>query len=197
MYSGIILDQGRVDEVVEATGGGKRIRIESPTLVGRLQNGFSINVSGVCLTVVDLDERGFSVDVMPQTLKLSTVDDWQAGDVVNLEPSLRLGDEVGGHFVYGHVDGLAEIVEIDIQGNATIVMLRLPAELVKYIVPQGSVALDGVALTVVEVEDEILAISLTPETMARTTWSDSQVGDRVNVEVDMLIRYIERLVAKL
>lgn len=193
MYSGIILYQGRVVEITAAAGGGKRLRVESPTLIGRLQNGCSINVNGVCLTIAELDERGFSADVMPQTLKLSTIDDWQVGDAVNLESSLRLGDEVGGHFVYGHVDGLAEVVEIEEEGNAVMVMLRLSTEQMRYIVPQGSVALDGVALTIADVEDEVFAVSLTPETMERTTWKSRQVGDFVNFEADMLIRYLERL----
>lgn len=190
MYSGIILHQGKVSELSVNAEGGMRLRLEAPTIIDRLAEGSSVNVSGVCLTAFDLDATGFFVDIMPQTLKLTTCGDWDVGEVLNLEPSLRVGDELGGHFVYGHIDGYAEIVAMEKKGNAVVAQLKLPPELIKFVVPQGSVTLDGVSLTVVEVNGELFSVSLIPETIERTTWTSRQPGDFVNFEADMMIKYL-------
>ncbi|MEK7105642.1 MAG: riboflavin synthase [Patescibacteria group bacterium] len=190
MYSGIIHHHGTVGEVLDAAGGGKRIHFDVPTIMHQVVDGSSVNVDGVCLTALDCNLNGFWSDVMPQTLELTTAGSWKVGQIVNVEPSMRLGDELGGHFVYGHVDGVAEIVEMEEKGNALIVLLRAPQELMRYIVPQGSIALDGVSLTIADVQDEVFAVSLTPETIERTVWKDRGVGDRVNFEADMMIKYL-------
>ncbi len=190
MYSGIIHHHGVVEAIKEVAGGGRRIRIDAPAIVGNLQSGSSINVDGICLTAVNIDQNGFWADLMPQTLELTTAHDWKIGQVVNIEPSLRVGDELGGHFVYGHVDGVAEIVEMKEIGNAVLVVLSVDPALRLFIIPQGSVALDGVSLTVANVEDETFAVSLIPETIERTVWKNRHVGDKVNFEADMLMKYV-------
>lgn len=193
MYSGIIRHQGKVETIDQVEGGGRRLRIESPQIVDRLENGSSVNVDGVCLTVTQLDDCGFGAEAMPQTLELTTVGEWAAGKLVNIEPSLRLGDELGGHLLYGHVDGVAEIIDSQVDGNARLVTVRPAPALMKLLAPQGSVALDGVSLTVVDLGEDTFTVSLIPETLARTTWQSLRLGDRVNLEADMLMKYVKTL----
>lgn len=193
MYSGIIHHHGRVAQIEPQAGGGLRLRIDAPMIAERIEVGSSVNVAGVCLTATDVDADGFFCDVMPQTLALTTLGDWKVGEVVNLEPSLRLGDEIGGHLVYGHVDGVAEIVDIEERGNASVMMLTAPQALRPYLLPRASVSLNGVSLTIADVQEEVFAVSLIPETLARTTWKNVQVGDKVNLEVDMFLRQRQSL----
>lgn len=189
MYTGIIHHHGRIQTIEPQAGGGLRLRIDAPGVMDRVGEGSSVNVGGICLTAVDVDANGFSADVMPQTLDVTTIGTWKIGEVVNVEPSMRVGDELGGHFVYGHVDGVAKIVEIEERGNALVVLIEAPAILRRFIVPQGSVSLDGVSLTVADVQGEVFAVSLIPETRERTTWQHRLVGDLINLEVDMMIKY--------
>ena len=193
MFSGIIFHQGMIASVTTDALGGMRLRVDAPTLVAQLRPSSSVSVNGVCLTVIEVDEQGFLTDVMPQTLSLTTAATWKQGDKVNLESSLRIGDELGGHFVYGHVDGLAEVVAIENAGNAVVVTLRPPESLMKYIAPQGSVTLDGVSLTVADLQSETFTVSLIPETVRLTTWKQVKIGGKVNLEVDMMIKYLDHL----
>lgn len=193
MFSGIIFHEGMIASATKDAHGGMQLRVDAPTLVAQLRPGSSVSVSGVCLTATSVDEQRFTVDLMPQTLSLTTASTWKQGDKVNLESSLRVGDELGGHFVYGHVDGLAEVTAIENEGNAVIVTLRPPESLMKYIAPQGSVTLDGVSLTVANLQSETFTVSLIPETVRLTTWKQVKIGGKVNLEVDMMIKYLDHL----
>ncbi len=192
MFTGIIRYQGKVEEL-DLSEHGAKVRISSPELVSNIQVGSSVSVNGVCLTATSVNDQNFSADLMPQTLRLSSLGEYQVGDSVNLEPSLRVGDEVGGHFVYGHVDAVGEILSIKQEGDATLISIWYPAGLVKYFAPQGSVAVDGVSLTLAEVRESDFTVSLIEETMHLTNLSDRQVGDKVNIEADMMIKYLDQL----
>ncbi len=189
MYSGIIRHRGTVIDRNDLQDGGAIFRFSAPSdILERLKLGSSINVAGVCLTVVKKDAESFSTDVMPQTLRLSTAMDWSVGTPVNLESSLRLGEELGGHLIFGHVDGVATIVDDRKDGNARL--LTFHTELEHPFVSRGSISLDGVSLTISDaIKHGAFCISMTIETLARTTFKEKKIGDRVNVEIDMLQRY--------
>ena len=179
-------------DVVTHEAGGKRLTIAAAApLLSFLNLGSSVNINGVCLTVAAKDAKSFQVDVMPQSLLLTTIDDWDVGTQVNLEPSLRVGEEIGGHFLYGHVDGVVELLKREADGNAELYQFTVPKHLEHLLVPQGSVAIDGVSLTVVETKPFI--VSLTPETRTRSTLGKRKPGDRLNIEIDMLIKYLQIL----
>lgn len=192
MFTGIIRDTGRI-EAMEEIGEKHRIRIASSETPKTAQIGSSICVSGTCLTVVELSDTGFAFDVMDQTLRLTTMGEREVGDSVNLEGSMRVGDEVGGHFVYGHVDGVAKITRIEREGDSVIMTFEPPRHLMKYLGPQGSVTLDGISLTVANLRDSDFDVSLIDHTMKETTLSDRQVGDGVNMEADMMMKYLDTL----
>lgn len=191
MYSGIIRHKGTMVGKRELPEGGAVISFEAPKdLLGSLESGSSINVGGVCLTVVNKDRKSFTTEVMPQTLRLSTASEWQIGTAVNLEPSLRLGEELGGHLIFGHVDGVATIVDDCTEGNARVLTFRAGFE--HRFVPRGSISLDGVSLTISTVpKDGIFCVSMSHETLWRTTFQDKNIGDHVNTEIDILQRYAE------
>jgi riboflavin synthase len=196
MFTGII---GAVGEVlqVEEHGRLRRLRIACDYDPSSIELGASIAHGGVCLTVVEIARAGnrtaISVDIGAETLALTTVEKWGAGTRINLERSLRLGDELGGHMVSGHVDGTAEIIwRRDFDGMAHF-KFRAPAPLAKFIAQKGSVALDGTSLTVNAAEGDSFEILLIPHTLAVTTWGDRRAGDRVNIEVDQMARYAARL----
>ena len=188
MYAGIISHQATIEQIDDVQEGGRVIRVLAPEIMDRVENGSSVNVAGVCLTARDVDAQGFTADVMPQTLSRTTMRDWKAGETVNIEPSLRVGDEIGGHFVYGHIDNVAEVLSVEDEGNARVILFETPIELLKWIVPQGSVAIDGVSLTVASKTEETFSVSLIPETLARTTLKHLVAGSQVNVEVDMMMK---------
>jgi len=197
MFTGLISDVGEVLEIEEA-GQMRRFRVACHYPTASVAVGASIAHAGVCLTVVDVAPLGertrIAVDVGAETLAVTTLAAWRAGDKVNLERSLRLGDELGGHMVSGHVDGVAEIVSRrDFDGMAHLAF-RAPAPLAKFIAVKGSVALDGTSLTVNAVAGEAFEILLIPHTLAVTTWGERQRGDRVNIEVDQMARYAARLI---
>jgi len=192
MFTGIIKHQGKIDHF-ESSHDGAKIRIVSPGLVSTIEIGSSVAANGVCLTATEIDANGFTADVMPQTLKLTDLGDYTVGQSVNLESSLRAGDEIGGHFVYGHIDGVGEIVSIVDEGEATLMSIKPPEHLMKYFAPQGSVAIDGISLTLARIESGTITVSLIEETMRQTNLSDREVGDMVNLEVDMLAKYLEKL----
>ena len=197
MFTGLISDVGEVLEIEDA-GQMRRFRVACHYPTASVPVGASIAHAGVCLTVVDVARSGngarICVDVGAETLAVTTLAAWRAGDKVNLERSLRLGDELGGHMVSGHVDGVAEILSRrDFDGMAHFAF-RVPAALAKFIAAKGSVALDGTSLTVNAVAGDAFEVLLIPHTLAATTWGARKAGDRVNLEVDQMARYAARLI---
>ena len=195
MFTGIITDIGILRAVEQR--GDLRARIGTGYAVEGIDLGASIACDGVCLTVVakgrDAEGGWFDVDISAETVSKTNLSGWTPGKRVNLERALRVGDELGGHIVSGHVDGLAEVVAIREEGDSTRVTLRAPAALARFIAPKGSVALNGTSLTVNEVEGCDFGINFIPHTKQMTTWGDVAQGDRVNLEIDTLARYVARL----
>jgi len=197
MFTGIVTALGTVREV-QPIGAGHDMRVLIGVAPGFLaapptELGASICCSGVCLTVVRLGTDEFAVDVSAETLAKSTLGGWRAGARVNLERSLRLGDELGGHIVAGHVDAVAEVLEARPENASVRWRFRVPGGLARHIASKGSVALDGVSLTVNEVEGDDFGVNIIPHTAAHTSFGTLQPGDRVNFEVDTLARYVARL----
>jgi riboflavin synthase len=191
VFTGIVREVGDV-AAIDRSDAGARIRIRAG-FAGELEPGESVSLSGACLTVADRDGDGFAADVMNQTLSLTTLGSLEAGSAVNLEPALRAGEPLGGHLVQGHVDGTGEVLASTEDGIARRLTVSIPVALRGYVVEHGSVALDGVSLTVAGLVDDGLEVSLIPETLERTTLGDAVEGTRVNVEVDQIARYVERL----
>ncbi|MEM6941536.1 MAG: riboflavin synthase [Pseudomonadota bacterium] len=191
MFTGIITDVGRVTSLKQE--GDLRARIATGYDTARIDRGASIASDGVCLTVVDLGTDWYEVQVSAETVSLTNLSDWTEGRRVNLERALKVGDELGGHIVSGHVDGVAQVVEMRDDGDSTRVTLRAPQDLAKFIAPKGSVALNGTSLTVNAVDGCDFGINFIPHTKSVTTWGDVAVGDRVNLEIDTLARYVARL----
>lgn len=192
MFSGLVAEIGEVVEL-EQSGEGARLRVAAE-LATELGAGDSIAVEGVCLTASALGADWFEADVMNQTLDLTALGSVSSGARVNLEPALRPSDRLGGHIVQGHVDGVGEVVAVNPDGIARRLAVRLPAELRHLVVAHGSICLAGVSLTVAELAEEGVEVSLIPETLERTTLGAAAVGDPINVEVDVIARYVERLV---
>lgn len=195
MFTGLIEDIGTVAEV-DADDDGARLRITT-RLAADLAAGDSIAVNGACLTAVETDSAGFSADAMNQTLQLTSLGPLQPGDLVNLELAVRASDRLGGHFVQGHVDGTAEVIEAEDDGFARRLRVQLDPELAGLVVERGSIALEGVSLTISELGDDWLEVSLIPETLRRTNLGDAAPGRRLNVECDVIARYVQRLLAPL
>ncbi|MCV6585522.1 MAG: riboflavin synthase [Marinibacterium sp.] len=191
MFTGIITDIGTVIELEQK--GDLRARIRTAYDTSRIDLGASIASDGVCLTVVDLGPDWYDVMVSAETVSKTNLGNWAQGRRVNLERALRVGDELGGHIVSGHVDGVAEVVAMADEGDSTRVTLRAPQDLARFIAPKGSVALNGTSLTVNEVDGCDFGINFIPHTKAVTTWGDVAVGDRINLEIDTLARYVARL----
>jgi len=191
MFTGIITDVGRVRQLDKL--GDLRARIGSAYDMAGVDIGASIACDGVCLTVVDKGEDWFDVDISAETVSKTNLAQWAEGRRVNLERALKVGDELGGHIVSGHVDGLAKVVDIRDEGDSTRVTLRAPDDLARFIAPKGSVALNGTSLTVNEVSGRDFGINFIPHTKQVTTWGDVAVGDSVNLEIDTLARYVARL----
>ncbi len=196
MFTGIITDVGEVLAVKPRAEGLHRIKIACSYARASIVDGASIACSGVCMTVVGAGEEErtwFAVDAAAETLAVTTVGDWHAGTRVNLERALKIGDELGGHIVAGHVDGIAEVVEREDLPDMARFALRAPAALAHFIAPKGSIALDGVSLTVNEVIGDTFAVLIIPHTLTVTTIGAWQVGSRINLEVDLMARYAARL----
>ena len=191
VFTGIITDIGTITKLDQQ--GDLRARIRTGYDTGGIDMGASIASDGVCLTVVDLGTDWYEVQISAETVARTNLGDWQVGTRVNLERALKVGDELGGHIVSGHVDGVAEIVGMQEEGDSTRVRLRAPRDLARFIAPKGSVALNGTSLTVNEVEDCEFGINFIPHTKEVTTWGGAAVGDRVNLEIDTLARYVARL----
>ena len=195
MFTGLIEDVGTVTEL-EAGAEGARLRIAT-RLGGELEPGDSVAVNGACLTAVEADRAGFVTEAMNQTLRLTSLGALQHGDRVNLELAVLAGARLGGHFVQGHVDGTAEVTEADDDGFARRLRLRIDPGLAGFVVEQGSVALDGVSLTISALGDDWLEVSLIPQTLQRTNLGDAEPGRRLNVECDLVGKYVQRLMAPL
>lgn len=195
MFTGIVQDVGRVVSQ-ETRGGDVRMVITFDRLdPSGIHIGDSICVQGCCLTAVELRDRSFAADVSRETLSLTTLGDLTPGSPVNLEPSLRAGDPLGGHLVSGHVDGVGQVTTVGGDARSTRIEITVPPALARYIARKGSVAIDGVSLTVNEVQGATFGINLIPHTQAVTTLGALRTGTRVNVEVDQIARYVERLIA--
>jgi riboflavin synthase len=191
MFTGLVAGTGAV-ESLERGDDGVRLRVRTE-LAHELAPGDSIAVNGVCLTAVDADERGFSADVMEETLRRSSLGPLAEGDEVNLELPLRAGDRLAGHVVQGHVDGTGSVEAVNEDGFARLVRIGAPTGLLRYVVEKGSIAVDGVSLTVSAVDCEGFEVSLIPETLERTTLGAARPGRVVNLEVDVLAKYVEKL----
>jgi riboflavin synthase len=191
VFTGLVAGTGTVESLTQ-DGGGVRLRVRSE-LAGELGPGDSVAVNGVCLTAVEPDPDGFSADVMEETLRRSSLGPLGTGDAVNLELPLRAGDRLGGHIVQGHVDGTGEVDSVREEGLSRVVRIAAPADLLRYVVEKGSIAVEGVSLTVSAVDDEAFEVSLIPETLERTTLGAAAPGRTVNLEVDVLAKYVEKL----
>jgi riboflavin synthase len=191
VFTGLVADLGTIT-ALEATGDGVRLRVASP-LAGELGEGDSVAVNGVCLTATEVADGHFTADVMNETLRRSSLAEVADGARVNLELPLRAADRLGGHVVQGHVDGVGAIRDAVEDGFARVVTIDAPPELLRYVVEKGSIAVDGVSLTVASVTADTFSVSLIPETLERTNLGAAAVGTPVNLEVDVLAKYVEKL----
>ncbi len=191
MFTGIVTDMGEVRSLEQR--GDLKARIATGYDTAGIDIGASIACDGVCLTVIALGDDWFDVEISAETVSKTNLDLWAEGRRVNLERALKVGDELGGHIVSGHVDGVAEVVAMSDEGDSTRVTLRAPEALARYIAPKGSVALNGTSLTVNEVDGCDFGINFIPHTKSVTTWGQVVLGERVNLEIDTLARYVARL----
>jgi riboflavin synthase len=197
VFTGIVTDVGTVRSAEQR--GDLRLVVGTAYDLGTVDLGASISCSGVCLTVVDKGEDWFAVDVSRETISKTAADHWREGAKLNLERALRLGDELGGHIVSGHIDAVAEIVEAKAEGDSTRISLRAPRSFAAMIAPKGSITLDGVSLTVNAVtdgdEETHFGVNIIPHTAQHTTLGEMRVGQQLNVEIDVLARYLDRMIA--
>lgn len=194
MFTGIVTDLGAVRSIERR--GDTRIEIETAYDTDSIELGASVACSGPCLTVVDKASGWFAVEASAETLARTTLGEWRAGTRVNLERAMRVGEELGGHIVSGHVDAVASVVETLPEGDSVRFLFDAPESLAKYIAPKGSIALDGVSLTVNEVDGNRFGVNVIGHTRAATTFGERRAGDRVNLEIDTIARYVARLLAK-
>lgn len=191
MFTGIITDQGRIAQLEQR--GDLRARIETSYDTAGIDIGASIACDGVCLTVVALGDTWFDMEISAETVSKTNLGSWAEGRTINLERALKVGDELGGHIVSGHVDGVAVITAVADEGDSTRLTFEVPHDLARFIAPKGSVALNGTSLTVNEVDGTSFGINLISHTKDVTTWGRAAVGDKVNLEIDTLARYVARL----
>jgi riboflavin synthase len=193
MFTGIISAIGRIDDIQKP--GDWRLKITTPWDCAKIDLGASIACSGVCLTVIERDADWFAVEVSAESLSRTTIGTWQAGTPINLERALRLGDELGGHIVSGHVDGLAIIDQITRSGDSHELKISVPDALSKFIAEKGSVSLDGISLTVNAIEGSRFGVNIIDHTWGHTTLGHATIGQHLNLEIDMLARYVSRLIS--
>jgi riboflavin synthase len=194
MFTGIVTDLGRVRRIVKS--GDTRIEIATTYNMGEVALGASIACSGACLTVVDKGPGWFAADVSAETLSCTTLGDWREGTAVNLERPLKPTDELGGHMVSGHVDGVGQVAKMAPEGGSRRYTFEVPRDLMRYIAAKGSVAVDGVSLTVNELDAQSFGVNIIPHTQERTTFGAMAPGTRVNLEIDLVARYVARLLGK-
>ena len=192
MFTGLIEERGKV-HAVRTTGDARTLEILGARTIEDVKIDDSIAVNGCCLTVVGINEKSFSAVAVEETLLKTTLGKLKAGDSVNLERAMRLNDRLGGHMVLGHVDGVGKIISIEERSQSWWIGCHIPSELMKYVIPVGSIALDGVSLTVAAMTNELIYVSIIPHTWQVTTWSERRPGDAINVEADLIGKYIERL----
>ncbi|WP_139344952.1 riboflavin synthase [Virgibacillus pantothenticus] len=193
MFTGIIEEQGQVASMKHISAQAIVLRVKASTVLNDVQMGDSIAINGICLTVTSFDEHSFTVDVMPETVNATSLRSLRASSSVNLERAMAANGRFGGHFVSGHVDGVGEIIRKQREQNAIYYDIEIPASLARYVITKGSVAIDGVSLTVFQVKQNCFTISLIPHTASITILGEKEVGDVVNIECDMLIKYVEHL----
>ena len=197
MFTGLIQAVGAVSAIKHEETSA-RLEISSPEIATQIAQGDSVSVNGVCLTVISFDKEKFSVDVMVQTLNLTSTGSLEVGSAVNLELATRTADRLGGHIVQGHVDGVATVSKISADSKWTRMDISIPKDLMRYVVAQGSICVEGVSLTVGELNDpaDQISVWLIRETLAKTNLSKKAIGDKLNIEVDVLAKYVERLIAR-
>jgi riboflavin synthase alpha subunit len=195
VFTGIVRERGRV-AAVEQVAAGVRLTIDAPETASAVAPGDSVSLAGVCLTAVAVPNGRIEFDAVPETLQRSTLGRLAAGDDLNVEPALRAGEPLGGHYVQGHVDGVGRVRSVEAEGEGTRVWIEAPPDVVRYCVEKGSVTVDGVSLTVAELAPDAFAVALVPHTLAVTTLGALAAGDEVNLEADVLAKYVERLVAR-
>jgi riboflavin synthase len=193
MFTGIIEEKGKIMSLQRVSKEAIILKIKSHKIVEDVHVGDSIAVNGTCLTVTSLDKRSFSVEVMPETMKATSLQFAQVSSNVNLERAMAANARFGGHFVSGHVDGLGKIIRRQREQNAIYFDIEIPVELTKYLVKKGSIAVDGVSLTIFNIRDHVFTISLIPHTAMTTILGEKKQGDRVNIECDMLMKHVEKL----
>ena len=195
MFTGLIREVGVV-AAIDADGDGLRLTIEAPETARAAELGDSVALSGVCLTVVDRTDGRLAFDAVPETLARTSLQTLEPGSRVNVEPALRAGEPLGGHYVQGHVDGVGSVRSIEPEGDGKRIWVDAPADLLRYVVEKGSVAVEGTSLTVADLDDAGFAIALIPHTLSQTTLDSLAAGDRVNLEVDVLAKYVEKLLPR-
>ena len=195
MFTGLVEERGVIARIEERPV-GRRLRIEARLVASDARVGDSIAVSGCCLTAIEVDETGFLVEAVPETLDRTTLGSWREGETVNLERSLRLDQRLGGHLVQGHVDGTGAVVSRTPSEHWTVVRITLPDDLDRYVVEKGSITVDGISLTVSLIGTGFFEVSLIPTTLELTTLGSKDVGDPVNLEVDLTAKYVEKLLAR-
>ena len=195
MFTGLIREVGRV-AAIDGGADGVRLTIEAPKTARAAQPGDSVALAGVCLTVVDRTDGRLAFEAVPETLARSSLQTLEPGSRVNVEPALRAGEPLGGHYVQGHVDGVGEVRSVAPEGDGRRIWVDAPPELMRYMVEKGSVAVEGTSLTVAALDERGFAVALIPHTLGETTLGDLEPGDRVNLEADVLAKYVERLLAR-
>jgi riboflavin synthase len=195
VFTGIVRERGSIASV-DGSADGVRLLIEAPAIARDTALGDSVSIDGVCLTATDIAGGRIAFDAVAETLARSTLGDLVAGAEVNLEPALRAGEPLGGHYVQGHVDGVGEVRSVEREGDGLRVWIEAAPDLVRYCVGKGSIAVHGVSLTIAELADDAFAVALIPHTLAETTLGSVSIGDRVNLEVDVLAKYVERLLPR-
>jgi riboflavin synthase len=194
MFTGIVRERGRVAGV-DGGAGGVRLRIEAPRTAPAAAVGDSVAVGGVCLTVVEVREGELAFDAVPETLSRTVLGGLAAGDEVNVEPALRAGEPLGGHLMQGHVDGVGRVRSVEPEGDGSRIWVDAPVDVLRYCVEKGSIAVDGTSLTITAVDDAGFAVALVPHTLAATTLGALAPGAEVNLEADVLAKYVERLLS--
>ena len=195
MFTGIVEELGVVARR-DPSGAFQRLALRASQVLEDMKIGDSINIDGACQTVVEVSGGEFAVESVEETLRRTTLGGLRVGDRVNLERAMRLGDRLGGHLVSGHVEGIGRILKREERPHNTVLTIGLPEELSRYVVPKGSIAVDGISLTVASVPDGAFAVSIIPHTLRHTTLGERRSGDRVNLETDMIAKYVERLVER-